>query len=204
MKLYGAPKTRSDRVTWTLRELGLECEFVTVDLRNGEHRQDEFKKLNPNGKVPVLVDGDAILYESAAICLYLAEKAPEKELLPTDPVLRGLCYQWLFYTFAELEAPLWTKARHTFVYPEKHRIPAIFETCGWEFRERAQTAEQTLEDGREYILGDQFSLADIFLAEVLGWGQSQDLLAGFPKCQAYVARVKARPHHPNYPVGTRL
>ena len=77
MKLYGFGPTRSLRALWSLRELGTDFEFVPVNLVAGEHRHPEFLALNPAGKVPVLVDGDTVIPESAAIILYLAEKYPE-------------------------------------------------------------------------------------------------------------------------------
>src|SRR3954470_5596278 len=82
MQLYGFPPTRSIRVLWTLRELDVEFEFINVDPTKGELRRPDFLAVNPAGKLPVLVDGDFILTESVAIVLYLAEKYPEKGLLP--------------------------------------------------------------------------------------------------------------------------
>src|SRR5207253_802989 len=82
MKLYEFAPTRSIRVRWTLQELGAEFESVTVNMIAGEHRRPEFLKINPAGKLPVLVDGDLVLTESVAIVLYLADKYPEKGLSP--------------------------------------------------------------------------------------------------------------------------
>ena len=82
MKLYEFAPTRSIRARWTLQELGVEFEAVTVNLMAGEHRRPEFLKINPAGKLPVLVDGDTVLTESIAIVTYLAEKYPEKKLIP--------------------------------------------------------------------------------------------------------------------------
>ena len=73
MKLYEFAPTRSIRVRWTLQELGVDFETITVDLLAGEHRSPAFLKINPAGKLPVLVDGDMVLTESVAIVLYLAE-----------------------------------------------------------------------------------------------------------------------------------
>ena len=84
MRLYEFAPTRSIRVRWTLQELGVDFEAVTVNLVAGEHRRPEFLKLNPAGRVPVLVDDDLVLTESVAIVLYLAEKYPHKGLVPTD------------------------------------------------------------------------------------------------------------------------
>lgn len=178
-----------------MNELGLEFEIVEMDLQRGDHLKPEFLKLNPNGKVPVLVDGETVLYESAAICLYLAEKAPKKELVPKDAMKRARCMQWLFFVCNELEAPLWTRARHSFVYPENRRVPAIFPACDYEFSTRVRTIEEELGKG-EFIAGDAFTVADIFLAGVLAWGDAHGLLKGCPNCQAYLKRIQARPAFP--------
>src|ERR1700683_1569626 len=84
MKLFEFGPTRSIRVRWTLQELGVPFEAVTVNLIAGEHRAAEYLKINPAGKIPTLIDGDLVLTESIAIVLYLAEKYPEKHLIPTD------------------------------------------------------------------------------------------------------------------------
>jgi glutathione S-transferase len=84
MKLNGFGATRSLRALWGLKELDAGFEFEVVNLIAGDHRRPEFLRLNPAGKVPVLVDGDLVIPESAAIVLYLAEKYPQKKLLPAD------------------------------------------------------------------------------------------------------------------------
>ena len=84
MKLYEFGPTRSIRVRWTLQELGVDFEPIRVNLLTGEHRRPEFLKINPAGKIPVLIDGDLVLTESVAIVLYLAEKYSDKGLIPTD------------------------------------------------------------------------------------------------------------------------
>jgi glutathione S-transferase len=106
VKLYGFPPTRSVRVLWTLRELDVEFEFLSVDPTKGELRRPEFLAVNPAGKLPVLVDGDSILTESVAIVLYLAEKYPEKGLLPSGLQARAEVYRWLLFSATELEQPL--------------------------------------------------------------------------------------------------
>src|ERR1700730_9384681 len=88
MRLYEFPPTRSIRARWALQELGVDFEPITVNLVKGENRLPEFLRINPAGKVPVLVDGDLVLTESIAIVMYLAEKYRDKALLPTDPVQR--------------------------------------------------------------------------------------------------------------------
>src|SRR4051812_44316120 len=89
MRLYEFAPTRSIRVRWALQELGVDFESVSVDLVAGEHRRPEFLKINPAGRVPVLVDDDMVLTESVAIVLYLAEKYPHKGLVSADIKLRA-------------------------------------------------------------------------------------------------------------------
>src|SRR5262245_24546715 len=97
MKLYGAPPTRALRVIWLLNELGVEYELHPVDVLRGEQRQQDFLRLNPAGKVPVLVDGSAVLSESVAIQLYLADKHPEAGFIPSAIEDRGQMYRWIFF-----------------------------------------------------------------------------------------------------------
>src|SRR3954467_7896731 len=123
MKLYGFGPTRSLRALWSLRELGVDFEFEVVNLRAGDHQRPEFLRLNPAGKVPVLVDGDVVISESAAIVLYLAEKYPEKKLLPSDLTTRAQVYRWVMFAMTELEPPLWRITRHTALLPEAKRLP---------------------------------------------------------------------------------
>ncbi|WP_457663378.1 glutathione S-transferase family protein [Sinorhizobium medicae] len=97
MKLYGLGPTRSLRALWALRELDAEFEFVPVNILGGEARHPDFLRLNPAGKLPVLVDGDFILTESAAIVMYLAEKYGAKGLMPTDLKERAQAYRWTLF-----------------------------------------------------------------------------------------------------------
>src|SRR5690606_25234494 len=100
------------------QELDAQFEFVPVNLAAGENRITDFLRLNPAGRLPVLVDGDLVLTESAAIVMYLAEKYAAKGLMPADLKQRALAYRWSMFAMTELEQPLWRIARHTFVYPE--------------------------------------------------------------------------------------
>jgi len=82
MKLYYSPQTRAGRPRWLLEEIGAPYEIASLDLKKGEHKQPEYMKIHPHGAVPALIDGDLALFESAAICMYLADKYPEKKLAP--------------------------------------------------------------------------------------------------------------------------
>jgi glutathione S-transferase len=191
MKLYGFAPTRSLRALWGLKELGLEFEFIPVNLQAGENRRPEFLALNPAGKVPVLVDGDFVLTESAAIVLYLAEKYPEKGLLPTELKQRAQAYRWIMFAMTELEQPLWRITKHTFLYPEHKRIAKDIELAREDFTAMAAVLERHM-TGRQYIVGDRVSVADCVTAYLMDWANEQQLLDGCPNLRAYLQRMYQR------------
>ncbi|CAM2167426.1 glutathione S-transferase [Burkholderia cepacia] len=195
MKLYGFAGTRSQRALWGLKELDADFEFVSVNLLQGEHKRPEFLRLNPAGKVPVLVDGDLVIPESAAIVLYLADKYPEKALLPVDPALRAQAYRWVMFAVTELEQPLWRITRHSFLYPLEKRSPADIELARDDFRTMAAILDKHLE-GREFIVGDTLTVADCVTAYLIDWAGECNLIESFPQLRAYLERLYARPNAP--------
>jgi glutathione S-transferase len=195
MKLYGFPPTRSIRVLWTLRELGVDFEFVNVNLMAGENRSPAFLALNPAGKVPVLVDGDFVLTESVAIVLYLAEKYPQEGLLPAGLEARAQVNHWLLFTATELEQPLWRIARHTAIYPEDKRLPAEVPLASQDFRDMAAVMEEHMK-ARQYLVGDTVTVADLVAAYTLDWANDVHLLDGSPRLRGYMDRMYARPRAP--------
>jgi len=198
MKLYGYPPTRSIRVLWALRELDVEYEFVNVDVTKGEHRRPGFLALNPAGKLPVLVDGDFVLTESVAIVLYLAEKYPEKGLVPTGLRARAELNRWLLFTATELEQPLWRIARHTSIYPPEKRLAAEIPIARQDFLEMAAVLEEHME-GRQFLVGDHVTVADFVAAYTLDMAaivEKQMLLADLPRLRGFLERMYARPKAP--------
>jgi glutathione S-transferase len=195
MKLYGFGPTRSLRAMWALRELGIDFEFIPVSLVAGEAQTPEFLRLNPAGKLPVLVDGDVVLTESAAIVLYLAEKYPDRRLLPSDLETRAQVYRWILFAMTELEQPLWRIARHSFIYPEDKRLPADIELAREDFRQMAAVFEHHMQ-GRSYIVGDTLTAADCVTAYLMDWANESELLGDFPQLREYLDRMYARPTAP--------
>jgi glutathione S-transferase len=191
MKLYGFGPTRSLRALWGLRELGADFEFVPVNLLAGEHRRPEFLALNPAGKLPVLVDNDSVIPESAAIVLYLAEKYPDKGLLPTDLKERAQVYRWVMFAMTELEQPLWRIAKHTFLLPEDKRLPQDVALASEEFTAMARVLENHME-GRQFIVGDHVTVADCVTAYLMDWANEDHLIESFPNLRAYLNRMYSR------------
>lgn len=195
MKLYEFGPTRSIRVRWTLQELGADFEPIRVNLVAGEHRRPEFLKINPAGKIPVLVDGDRVLTESVAIVLYLAEKYSHKGLLPAGLNERAQVNRWLLFAATELEQPLWRISRHTALYPEEQRLPGDVSLASGEFKDMASVLEKHMQ-GQQFIAGDSVSVADFVMAYTLDWGNEYKLLDSCPQLLAYMKRMYARPHAP--------
>jgi len=195
MKLYEFAPTRSIRARWTLQELGIDFAAVTVNLLKGEHRRPEFLKINPAGKLPVLVDGDVVLTESIAIAVYLAEKYSEKRFIPTDLRQRAQFDRWLLFTATELEQPLWRMARHTAVYPPEKRLPAEVDLAKEDFAAMAEVLEDHM-DGRTFVAGNAVTVADFVLAYTLDWAKTARVLDRYPRLEAYLERMYARPRAP--------
>lgn len=175
MKLYGYRNGRTLRALWALEEVGAPYEYVEVDIMHGQGREPWFLEINPSGKVPVLDDGGTIITESAAICLHLAEKFAESRLLPPPGTSdRTQCYKWISFVLTELDAPLWTIAKHRFGLPKERRVPAVIDTAIWEF----EVAEKLLAAGlgeRPYLVGASFTVPDILAGHTLVWAKSARL-----------------------------
>jgi glutathione S-transferase len=192
MRLYEFGPTRALRARWALQELGVEFEAVSVNMRAGEHLRPEFLKLNPAAKLPVLVDGDQVLTESAAIVLYLAEKYPQGKLLPSDLMQRAQAYRWLLFTVTELEQPLWRMARHEFLYPKEKRSPQEIQLAREDFRPMIEVLDRHMQ-GRKYVVGDSVAVTDFVLAFTLDWANEVSLLDDFPGLRQYMENMYRRP-----------
>jgi glutathione S-transferase len=193
MKLYEFAFTRSIRARWALQELGVDFEAISVNLFAGEALRPEFLQLNPAAKLPVLVDGELVLTESAAIVLYLAEKYGK--FLPADPRGRAEVNRWLLFTVTELEQPLWRIAKNRNLYPEAQRLAADIPLASQDFRAMADVAEKHMQ-GRMFVAGDSLTVADFVLAYTLDWANEVKLLDRCPQLVAYMERMYARPKAP--------
>ncbi len=193
MKLYEFGPTRSIRVRWTLQELGVPFEATTINLIAGENRTPEFLKLNPAGKLPVLVDGDVTLSESVAIVTYLGEKYPDKGLVPRELKQRAELNRWLMFAATELEQPLWRISKNTALYPEDKRQPSDVIRAREDFAPMAAVLEEHMK-GREFILGNTATIVDFVTAYTLDWANEFQMLEGLPRLKDYMNKMYARPH----------
>jgi len=171
------------------------AKFVPVNLLAGEHRRPEFLRLNPAGKVPVLVDGDLVIPESAAIVFYLADKYRDKGLMPAGLAERAQAYRWVMFAVTELEQPLWRITRHTALYPLDKRSQADIALAKEEFIAMATVLDRHLE-GRRFIVGDGITVADCVMAHLIDWANELKLIEGFPQLRTYLDRMYTRPTAP--------
>jgi glutathione S-transferase len=189
--VYGVPRSRTMRVLWMLEEVGVPYENVKVNFM-GESRAPEFLKLNPNGHIPVLKDGDTVIWESLAINLYLARKYG-KDLWPRTPEDEGRTYQWTLRAMTELEEPLLTTLLHRRLFPEGQRDVKKADDAAQRFEKPRGVLDGALAD-RPYLLGDTFTAADLNVASVMAWTALAGLdLAAAPRVQAWLARCTDRP-----------
>ncbi len=179
--------SRAMRVLHCLEEL--ELDYTLDPAKPGSA---EAKKINPSGKVPALLDGDEIIIDSNAIMLYLTDKH-NKLTFPAGSIERAHMDSWLHFIIDEIDAPLWVWWKHTHILPEDKRIEAIKPTCHAEFDRAMETMATRLGDN-EYLMGDQFTMPDIVMANCANWAQ---LGCKFPlpkgNLGAYLKRIRQRP-----------
>lgn len=187
MKFYYNPQSRAAVAKWMLDECGAKPEIVLVDLQKREHKTPEFLKINPSGKIPALLDGDARLSENAAICLYLAEKYPEAKLAPPVGDARRARYLTLMvYATSQLEPAMGDALLGLETPP----------TRGWtDFESVKDVIEGELGTG-PYLFGDWFTAADVMIGSMFIWKRALGQPRDRDRLEAYVDRLLQRPHAP--------
>lgn len=187
-KLFGNKKSRAFRVLWMLEELGVEYEFNAASPRS-----DEVRAMNPSGKIPCFMDGDDVILDSVAIIQYLADKHG-KLTYAAGTIERAHQDGFLHFANDEMDGTLWTAARNTFILPEDKRVPAIKDSLRWEFSRSMKTLAARLGDNT-YLMGDEFTVADIVAGHCGTWARNARFEIGQPLVEAYIDRVIARPAH---------
>jgi glutathione S-transferase len=193
MKLYMNPRSPNvRRVRLTAAVLGLQLEEKNLDFAKGEQKEPEFLALNSNGAVPTLVDGDFVLTESRAIMQYLASKKPESGLLPRDEQARADVTRWQFWDSSHFSPQMGTLAFQRVLKPMMGMggpDAGKIEEALTNFRRFAAVLNKRL-DGKQYVVGDSVTLADLTLASSLMYAKQADVpLAEFPNIQAWFSRI---------------
>jgi glutathione S-transferase len=176
-----------------LEETGAPYEEKPTLLGKGEHKTEQYLKVNPRGKVPALdVDGK-VLVENTAILSYLARRFPEKKLLPADPVDEARCISTMAWFSNSVHPPYTHYVRPERFAEEESAQPTVKETGKKTFFTQCTEIDSLLQ-GKEWIMGSQFTVADGYLFTMLRWGLGLKFdLAQYPNIKAYFDRVGARP-----------
>ncbi len=195
LTFYYAPHSSASPVHWTLEELGVPYEKVQLDFRAGDTKKPDFLKLNPNAKVPVLVHDGVAIFESAAIQLYLGELfGVAKGLYPAPGPKRGEVMKWIVWTNVTLGEAMSRYGRNLGQWaPEDERNAKAGETAKAEILGLLQIVEDTLQ-GRSYLTGEDFTLADLHLASWLDYVRMMKIdIDPYPALVAWCSRCTARP-----------
>jgi glutathione S-transferase len=197
IRLFASPMSSASRITWALEELGIPYEYVQVDLKKNEQKTPEFLAINPNGKVPALVDDDFSYFESLAIIVHLGERyGVERGMWPASGQDRADALSWSTWAMTELQGYLRDFMYHgldtRISYKPEERSQAAAEFDRFVTEKNFAMIEKRLAD-REYICGS-FTLVDVVVGSVLRFGAMMNVPMGdLPNVKAYVQRLGSRP-----------
>ncbi len=192
LTIYGAAASRTSRVLWAVEELGIPYEHVPVNHRLGESRKPEHLSLNPNGHIPVIKDGEVVLWESLAINLYLAKKYGGALALKSVED-EGRAIMWSMWALTEVEPHSNGLLQHTMMLPEDKRQPAIVSAAKEGVKAPLNVLEGVLGKS-DYLLGSAFSVADLNVSSLVSTlTRVQYDLAAWPKVAAWLAKCSNRP-----------
>jgi len=191
LQLYGNARSRAMRCLWMLEEVGEPYELIARSTRADDLQSAEYLRLNPNARIPTLVDGDVVLWESMAINLYLAQEY-EGPLHCGAKVL-GLAAQWSFWAMLETESLLLDLLTHRAVLPEFARDASYAERDELLLRKPLTVLDAALRE-RSHLAGDVFTVADLNVASILAWGKMARLdFSVHPALAKWLDTCLARP-----------
>ena len=184
---YTHPMSRGRIVRWMLEELGRP--YRTEILEYGTTmKAPEYLAINPMGKVPAIRHGDTVVTEAGAICAYLADAFPDAGLAPPlGDRRRGPYFRWMFFAAGPVEGAMVARGLGVEVKPEQKRM------MGWGDLTDLMNGLESAIAGRDYILGDTFSAADVYFGSHIGWGMQFGLVEKRPVFQRYDERLQSRP-----------
>ncbi len=184
---YTNPQSRGRIAHWMLEEIGLPYETVWFEF-GPAMKSREYLSVSPMGKVPALKHGSVVVTETAAICAYLADCFPEKNLIPPlGHPARATYFRWMFFAAGPVELAVTARALEWQVPKEKSGFVGFGS-----YKATINTLEKALKPG-PYICGEQFTAADVYVGSQLGWGMMFGTIEKRPLFEAYVGRLYARP-----------
>ena len=187
LTLYHAAPSRSSITRWMIEEIGEPYDIHLLSLSKGDNRSPEYLAVNPMGKVPALKHGDTVIAEAAAICAYLADEFPRAKLnVPIGTPRRGAYLKWLFFGPSCIEAAMIDRAS-----PRKEEARRAMLGYG-DFDTVMDVTAKAVAKG-PFLMGEQFTAADVIVGSTLRWGMMFKLLPERPEFVAYTNRLATRP-----------
>src|SRR5689334_13809569 len=191
LRIYGIARTRAFRALWIAMELGLDYEHFPIEISEAGARSPEFLSLNPNGRLPCIVDGDFVLFESLAITLYLAKKHSFGALYPAALEDEARTWQWTSWALTEVDRGVNIWSLHAVRLPPAERDAAKREEALKVLAKPFRVLD-TAVAAQDYLLGDKFTVADLNVAAVISRAKDMDLSA-VPNLKAWLTRCLDRP-----------
>lgn len=183
--LYHHPYSRAAGVVWALEEVGVPYQLKFVDLTKGGQKAPNVLALNPMGKLPILTDGDLVVTESAAIAIYLADRYAAGKLAPAlDDPRRGTYLRWILFAPSVIEPGAAAKSSNW-----QSRESSV----GWGNFDAMMTTIHSAIEGKQFLLGDTFSMADVVFGGTLRFMTRFKMIDSTPQLAAYIGRLDARP-----------
>jgi len=191
LRIYGIARTRAYRALWVAMELGLDYEHLPIEIGDAGARSPEFLAINPNGRLPVIVDDGFVLFESLAITLYLAKKHSAGKLYPATFEGEARAWQWSFWAIAEVDRGVNIWSLHAVRLPAQERNVALREEALKVIAAPFKVLDAALAK-TPYLLGSEFTVADLNVAAVISRAIDMDLSA-VPNLQTWLTRCLDRP-----------
>jgi glutathione S-transferase len=191
LRIYGIARTRAFRALWVAKELGLDYQHLPIEIGDDGAKNAEFLAINPNGRLPVIVDGDFVLFESLAITLYLAKKHSAGKLYPATLEGEALAWQWSLWAVTEVDRGVNIWSLHAVRLPPEERNAALREEALKVIASPFKVLDAAVAK-QPYLLGNDFTVADLNVAAVISRAVDMDL-SEWPHLKDWLARCLDRP-----------
>jgi glutathione S-transferase len=191
LRIYGIARTRAFRALWMAKEAGIDYEHLPVEIGDEGAKSSEFLAINPNGRLPVIVDDGFVLFESLAITLYLAKKHSYGTLYPATLEAEARAWQWSFWAVAEVDRGVNIWSLHAVRLPEAERDAATREEALKVIAQPFKVLDAAVAK-HAYLLGDSFTVADLNVAAIISRAIDMDLSA-VPNLKSWLTRCLGRP-----------
>jgi glutathione S-transferase len=191
LRIYGIARTRAFRALWVAKEVGLDYEHIPIEIGDAGARTTEYLAVNPNGRLPAIEDDGFVLWESLAITLYLAKKHSFGRLYPSDLRDEAKCWQWSLWALNEVDRGVNIWSLHAVRLPEAERDAAKRDEALKVIARPFQVLDAALSK-QDYLVGSEFTVADLNVAAVISRAVDMDLSA-VPNLKAWLTRCVERP-----------